>query len=50
VEELVDFLAAVKGHRLYTADLIPVVKIDKAPITKKEHKGVLGIPILGRVF
>ena len=34
----VDFLAAVKGHRLYAADGIPVVKVDTAPVTKKEYK------------
>ena len=41
----VGFLAAVKGYRLYAADGIPVVKVDKAPVTKKEYKGVLVIPM-----
>ena len=42
---LVGFLAAVKGHRLNAADGIPVVKVHKAPVTKKEYKRVLVIPM-----
>jgi hypothetical protein len=41
----VRFLAAVKGHRLYAADGIPMVKVNKAPVTKKEYKGILVIPM-----